>query len=189
MKKWFVLKVESGREEAIRDALKARIEAQKAGDLIGQVLVPVEKVSEIRAGRKRVVERRLFPGYVVVEAEVDEEGRIPEKVWFLIRETQGVQGFLGVPYDRRARRPPKPLPMKEHEAQRILSNVEGPQDAPKIHVGFKVGDTVRIREGPFENFDGYVEQINDQKGIVQVIVNIFGRATPVELEYWQVEAM
>ena len=188
-KKWFVLKVESGRGEAIRDALLARIAANRLSYLIPRVLVPVEKVSEIRGGKKRVVEKKLYPGYVVLEVETDEGGRIKEPAWFLIRETPGVQGFLGVPFDRRTRRPPKPLPMKEHEVQRILSMMEEKRELPKIRVDFKIGDTVRIKEGPFENFDGYVDEINEQKGIVKVIVNIFGRATPIELEYWQVEPL
>lgn len=188
-KKWFVLKVESGREEVIRDALQARISANRLSYLIPSVLVPLEKVFEIRGGKKKPVEKKLYPGYVVIEVEVDENGRIAEPAWFLIRETPGVQGFLGVPFDRRTRRPPKPIPLKNHEVQRILSTMEEGREPPKIRVDFKIGDTVRIKEGPFENFDGYVDEINEQKGIVKVIVNIFGRATPIELEYWQVEPL
>jgi len=188
-KKWFVLKVESGREEAIRDALRARVSANRLTYLIPRVLVPVEKVSEIRGRKKRVVDRKLYPGYVIIEVETDEDGRITEPAWFLIRETPGVQGFLGVPFDRRTKRPPKPLPMKRHEVERVLALMEEKRDMPKIRVDFKVGDTVRIKEGPFENFDGYVDEINAQKGIVKVVVNIFGRATPIELEYWQVEPL
>ena len=188
-KKWFVLKVESGREEMIKDALQARVSANQLTYLIPRVLVPEEKVLEIRGGSKKPVPKKLYPGYVLVEVETDEDGRIAEPAWFLIRETHGVQGFLGVPFDRRTKRPPKPLPMKRHEVERVLALMEEKRGVPKIRVDFKVGDTVRIKEGPFENFDGYVEEINAQKGIVKVVVNIFGRATPIELEYWQVEPL
>ena len=188
-KKWFVLKVESGREKAIRDTLQARVSANQLTYLVPRVLVPEEKVLEIRGGSKKPVPKKLYPGYIIVEIETDEDGRIAEPAWFLIRETPGVQGFLGVPFDRRTKKPPKPLPMKRHEVERVLALMEEKRGVPKIRVDFKVGDTVRIKEGPFENFDGYVDEINAQKGVVRVVVNIFGRATPIELEYWQVEPL
>jgi len=188
-KRWFVLKVESGREEKIKGALQALVSANQLTYLIPRVLVPEEKVLEIRGGSKKPVPKKLYPGYIIVEVETDKDGRIAEPAWFLIRETHGVQGFLGVPFDRRTKRPPKPLPMKRHEVERVLALMEEKRGVPKIRVDFKVGDTVRIKEGPFENFDGYVDEINAQKGVVKVVVNIFGRATPIELEYWQVEPM
>lgn len=187
--KWFVIKVENGREETIRDALLARVKANRLQNLIHRIIVAIEKVSEIRGGRKRVMERKMYPGYVMVEMEVDEDGEIPEEAWFLIRETPGVQGFVGMSYDRRRPMHRKAVPMEEHEVQKIIRTMEEEEEMPKINIKFSLGDTVRIKEGPFENLDGYVEEINEQKGIVKVIVNIFGRATPVELEYWQVEAL
>ena len=187
--KWFVIKVENGREEAIRDALRARVKAARLEKMIPRIMVAIEKVSEIRGGRKRVMERKMYPGYVMVEIDVEENGEIPEDVWFLIKETPGVQGFVGMPFDRRRPMHRRPVPMQEHEVQKVVQTMEEKEEAPKVDIQFSLGDTVRIKEGPFENFDGYVEEINEQKGVVKVIVNIFGRATPVELEYWQVEAL
>ncbi|MCX7703929.1 MAG: transcription termination/antitermination protein NusG [Planctomycetota bacterium] len=188
-KKWYIVKVENGREEAIRDALKKRVEVERLGDVVGRVLVATEKVSEIRGGKKRVMERKMYPGYVMLEIEVGETSEIPERAWFLILETPGVQGFVGLPYDRKRPGPRKPPAMQDYEVQKVLHAMEEKEEAPKINIRFAVGDTVRIKEGPFENIDGSVEEINEQKGMVKVVVNIFGRATPVELGYWQVEPL
>jgi transcriptional antiterminator NusG len=178
-KKWFVLRVQTGRENSVRESLLKRIEAHKLQDTVSRVIVPCERVSEIRSGKKRVSERKIYPGYIMVETEVDLTSRIPEKAWFVVRETPGIGDFLG---SRTA-----PVPMKDHEVEKLLADVERKEVAPQIRVGFKRGDSVRIKEGPFENFDGYVEDINPAKGLVKVIVTIFGRATPIELEYWLVE--
>jgi len=188
-KKWFIVKVENGREETIRDSLKKRVEVNRLGEIVNDIRVATEKVSEIRGNKKRVIERKMYPGYVMLEIDVGEDGEIPEAAWFLILETPGVQGFVGLPYDRRRPGPRKPIPMLEHEVQRMLRAMEEKEEVPKINIKFSVGDTVRIKEGPFENIDGQVEEINEQKGMVKVVVNIFGRATPVELGYWQVEPL
>jgi len=166
-KKWFVLRVQTGRENSVRESLLKRVEAHKLQDIVSRVIVPCERVSEI------------YPGYIMVETEVDQTSRIPEKAWFTVRETPGIGDFLG---SRTA-----PVPMKDHEVERLLADVERKEMAPQIRVGFKRGDSVRVKEGPFENFDGYVEDINPAKGLVKVIVTIFGRATSIELEYWLVE--
>jgi transcriptional antiterminator NusG len=180
-RKWFILRVQTGRETSVRESLLKRVEAHKLQDIVSRVIVPSERVSEIRGGKRRVSERKIYPGYIMVEVEVDQTNRIPENAWFVIRETPGTGDFLG---SRIA-----PVPMREHEVEKLLAEVERKEVAPQVRVGFKRGDSVRIKEGPFENFDGYVEDINPAKGLVKVVVTIFGRATPVELEYWLVEAV
>jgi transcriptional antiterminator NusG len=180
-KKWYVLRVQSGREDSVKESLVKRVQALKLDDLVGRVVVPVEKVSEIKGGKRRISERKIYPGYIMVEMETEETGRIPEKAWFMVKETPGIGDFVG------SRR--KPVPMREEEVNRMLEAMEEKEEAPKIKIGFRNGDSVRIKEGPFENFDGYVEEINPGKGLVKVIVTIFGRATPIELEYWQIEAI
>ncbi len=180
-KKWYVLRVQSGREDSVRDSLVKRVQALKLEEMVGRVVVPIEKVSEIKGGKRRIAERKIYPGYIMVELETEDTGRIPEKAWFMVKETPGIGDFVG------SRR--KPVPMREEEVARMLDAMEEKEEAPKIKIGFRSGDSVRIKEGPFENFDGYVEEINPGKGLVKVIVTIFGRATPIELEYWQIEAI
>jgi len=180
-KKWFVLRVQSGREDSVKESLVKRVQAIKLEEFVGRVVVPVEKVSEIKGGKRHVAERKIYPGYIMIEMETEETGRIPEQAWFMIKETPGIGDFVGSRT--------KPIPMKETEVTRMLEALEEKEEAPKIKIGFRSGDSVRIKEGPFENFDGYVEEINPAKGLVKIIVTIFGRATPIELEYWQVEAI
>jgi len=179
--KWFVLRVQSGREDSVSESLAKRVQALKLGDMVGRVIVPTEKVSEIKGGKRRISERKIYPGYIMVEMETEDTGRIPEKAWFMIKETPGIGDFVGSRT--------KPTPMRESEVSRMLEALEEKEEAPKVKIGFRSGDSVRIKEGPFENFDGYVEEINPAKGLVKVVVTIFGRATPIELEYWQVEAI
>ena len=180
-KKWYVLRVQSGREDSVKESLLKRVQALKLEEFVGRVVVPTEKVSEIKGGKRRIAERKIYPGYIMVELETEDTGRIPEKAWFMVKETPGIGDFVG------SRR--KPVPMKETEVARMLEAMEEKEEAPKVKIGFRSGDSVRIKEGPFENFDGYVEEINPGKGLVKVIVTIFGRATPIELEYWQIEAI
>jgi len=142
-------------------------------------MVPVEQVSEIRGGRRRVTERKIYPGYVMVEMEVGDSGEVSEEAWYLVRETPGIGDFIGA--ERR------PVPMADHEVEKMLGDARRTEESPRLIINCKEGDSVKIKEGPFENFDGVVEEVNVGKGLVKVIVTIFGRATPVELEYWQVE--
>jgi transcriptional antiterminator NusG len=174
-KEWYVIRVQSGREDLVRDTLDKRVKAAGFENRIARVLVPTEKVSEIKGGRKRVRERKLYPGYIMVEMEFDEQ------VWYLIRETPGIGDFVG----SRS----KPAPMAAHEAERILHDMAKEEEKPKLRIEFQKGDNVKIKEGPFENFDGMVEEVIPGKGLVKVVVTIFGRPTPVELEYWQIEAI
>jgi len=170
---WYVIRVQSGKEEKVRKGLEKRIAAAGAEEIISRVLVPTETVSEIKNGKKRVSKKKIFPGYIMVEMEATDEAL------YLIRETPGVGDFVGSHM--------KPTPMEPHEVQRLLGDMERQAETPKLKINFQKGESVKIKEGPFENFDGVVEEVNPEKGLVRVVVTIFSRPTPVELEYWQVE--
>ena len=177
--RWFVLRVPSNLENRMREKLTQRLKNAGLEHLVPSVLVPTETRSEIKGGKKKVIQSKLYPGYLMVEMHLDEEGRIPEPVWYLIRETDGIGDFVGA--DR------TPVPMDPHEVERILMGMRKTDERPALRINFKVGDRVKINEGPFESYNGVVDEVNDAKGLVRVIVTIFGRETPVELEYWQVE--
>lgn len=174
-KKWYILRVQSGKEDRVRVNLEKRISAMHMEDQISRVVVPVELVSEIKKNFKRVVERKLYPGYVMIEMVLNDETQ------FLVKSTPGVGDFVGTPSS--------PVPMSDVEIERMLANYSQTKDKPKPKVSFRKGQNIKIKEGPFENFDGIVDEVNEQKGIVKVIVGIFGRYTQVELEYWQVESL
>ncbi len=179
-KNWYVLRVQSNREETVRETLDRKIKLEGVGDRLTQVLVPTEKVSSMKAGKRRVSERKLYPGYVFVEMDVEEDGSVPEKVWFLIRETGGVGDFIGTEG--------KPTPMAPHEVDKILGEVErGEEEEPSLKVDYAPGDQIRIKDGAFADREGTVDEVLLDKGLVRVIVDIFGRPNPVELEYWKVE--
>ncbi len=172
---WYVLKVQSSREDTIRDALERRVKIQGLQKYFGRIVVPTEKITEIRNNKKRVVERKTYPGYIMVEMELN------EKTWFVVRETPGVGDFVGAHGT--------PTKMTETEVNQML----GQQDAssteqpPKVRIDVERGDRVKIKDGPFENFEGTVEEVIEQRGLVKVMLIIFNRPTPVDLEYWQVE--
>lgn len=171
--KWYVIRVQSGREEQVRDGLLRRVNAAGIVEKITNVIVPTEKVTEIRGGRKSIREKKLYPGYIMVQMDLNEQ------TWFMVRETPGIGDFLGLK---------EPIPMAEHEVQKMMTDQsESEEERPKIKIDFTVGESVRIKEGAFENFDGVVEEILPQKGLVRVSVVVFGRPTPVEVEYWQIE--
>jgi transcriptional antiterminator NusG len=172
--RWYVVRVQSGREESVKDGLLRRVNAAGLQPKITNVIVPTEKVTEIRSGRKTVREKKLYPGYIMIQMLQDKDA------WFLVRETPGIGDFLGLK---------EPIPMAEHEVNKMLVEQTGAEEneKPRIKIDFQKGDTVRVKEGAFENFDGIVEEINSQKGLVGITITIFGRATRVELEYWQVE--
>jgi transcriptional antiterminator NusG len=179
-KKWFVLRVQSGKEDTVQKNLEKRVNAEGAQDVISGIMVPTESVAEIKGGKRRVRERKKYPGYIFIELEVDEKNQLVDKAWYLIRETSGIGDFVGPGS--------KPSPMSDREVEKMLGDAEKREGAPQVKIDFKLGDSVKIKQGPFENFDGIVEEVFPNKGIVKVIVTIFGRPTPVELEYWQVEA-
>lgn len=179
---WYVLRVAANKEDRVREALERKIKIEQLEENVGRVLVPTQREKRIRGGSARVVHRKLYPGYVFVEMATDEDGRIPERVWFVIKETTGVGDFIGSGG--------KPSPMPMHDVEKMLAAAVRPEEGATLaNLAFKKADRVKVNEGPFENFEGVVDEINTQKGTVRVIVTIFGRATPIEIEYWQVESL
>jgi transcriptional antiterminator NusG len=175
---WFIIQTLSGQENKVKDSIEKRVKTDEMQDYVKEVLVPIEKVVEVRNQKKTVSNRKLWPGYVFVDMVLlDDEHRIIEKPWYFIRETQGVIGFLSDP--------PQPTPTEEVEA--IKAQISISEDTEKPKVNFTVGETVKINNGPFLNFSGVIQEIDPERGKLKVEVNIFGRNTPVELEYWQVE--
>ncbi len=172
---WYVLKVQSSREDTIRDALQRRVKIQGLERYFGQIVVPTEKITEIRNNKKRVVERKTYPGYIMVQMELN------EKTWFVVRETPGVGDFVGAHGT--------PTKMTETEVNQMLHQEEEKTtaEAPKVRIYVERGDRVKIKDGPFENFEGTVEEVIEGRGLVKVMLIIFNRPTPVDLEYWQVE--
>ena len=182
-KRWYVVHAYSGFEHQVQRALDTRIARAEMQEKFGQVLVPTEEVIEMRAGQKRKSERKFFPGYVLVQIETHEDAGIPridDDSWHLIKETPKVMGFIGGTAER-------PLPIKDSEADVILRRVQEGVDKPKPKVLFEPGEMVRVTEGPFNDFNGVVEEVNYDKSRLRVAVLIFGRSTPVELEFGQVE--
>ncbi|MFV1959434.1 MAG: transcription termination/antitermination protein NusG [Planctomycetota bacterium] len=180
-RRWYVVRVQSGRENTVQTALTRRLKVAGKQEVVPRVLVPVETITEVKAGKKRTRKRKLYPGYVLVEVD-EEKGKVPRDIWFLVRETTGVGDFVG-PHG-------KPEPLDESEVARLLSDMERGEDkSPHVAISMKKGDSVKIKEGPLESFEGEVDEVIPAKGTVRVIVTIFGRATPVELEYWQVESI
>jgi len=178
---WFVLRVASNKEEQVRDTLVRKVKIEHLEDRIGRILVPTQREKRMRGGQARVFERKLYPGYVFIEMTPEEDGSVSEDVWFVIKETTGVGDFIGSDG--------KPSPMKPHDVEKMLAMVEKAAEAPTLAgmAGLKKGDQVKVKEGPFENYEGEIDEVMPDKGQVRVIISIFGRATPIELEYWQIE--
>ncbi|MCZ6644357.1 MAG: transcription termination/antitermination protein NusG [Gammaproteobacteria bacterium] len=173
-KKWYVVHAYSGFEKKVSRALQERIELSALQDFFGEIMVPVEEVVEMRGGQKRRSERKFFPGYVLVEMELNDD------TWHLVKETPRVMGFIGGKADH-------PAPLTEAEANAILDRVAAGSDKATPKTIFEAGEIVRVIDGPFNDFNGVVEQVNYEKSKVQVAVTIFGRSTPVELDFGQVE--
>ena len=171
---WYVLKVQSNREDSIAASIRKRLKIAGVDDYVGEIVVPTEKVSEIKDGKKRIVERKFFPGYIMMHVELTND------VWLTIRETPGVGDFVGSGG--------KPVPMSEQDVAKMLGREAAQVTAtPRLKIDFQKADRVKIKEGTFENFEGEVDEVVEAKGLVRVMIQIFGRPTPVELEYWQVE--
>jgi transcriptional antiterminator NusG len=182
-KRWYVVHAYSGFEHQVARALRDRVARFEMQEKFGDILVPTEEVIEMRGGQKRRSERKFFPGYVLVQIETDTENKAPkidDESWHLVKETPKVMGFIGGTADR-------PLPIKDSEADRILQRVQEGADKPRPRVLFEPGEMVRVIDGPFVDFNGVVEEINYEKSRLRVAVLIFGRSTPVELEFVQVE--
>jgi len=180
---WFVLRVATNREDSVRERLVKRIKADGLEHRIPQVIVPVERITEIKGGKKRVVNRKIYPGYIMIQArlgEKDSDDPEDQKVWFALHETPGLKDFVGGSGT-------VPTPMSDEEVESVLAAMQESEEAPKMAVKVKRGDTVRIKEGAFEGFDGTVEEILESQGKLRISVTIFGRATSVEIEHWLVE--
>jgi transcriptional antiterminator NusG len=181
-RRWYVVRVQSGREGTVQTALTRRLKIAGRESVVPRVLVPMEVVTELKAGKKRTRKKKLYPGYVLIEVEEDAESKVPRDVWFLVRETAGVGDFVG-PHG-------SPDPLDPAEVERLLASMQRDEErAPQVKIALKPGDAVKIKEGPLESFEGTVDEVIPAKGIVRVTVTIFGRETPVELEYWQVETV
>ncbi len=173
-KRWYVVHAYSGFEKSVQRTLVDRIARSDMQDMFGQILVPVEEVVEMKSGQKSISERKFFPGYVLVEMEMNEE------TWHMVRSIPRVTGFIGGTAT-------KPTPISEKEVEKIMSQIQEGVEKPRPKVLFEVGEMVRVKEGPFTDFHGAVEDVNYEKSRLRVAVTIFGRATPVELEFGQVE--
>lgn len=175
-KKWYVIHTQTGYEDRVKGSLEVKLAANPSiQEKVSQVLIPTEKVSEVKDGKKKISQRKFFPGYILVEMDLTDD------TWYLLKNTPGVTGFIGSGN--------KPLPLQENEVRTILKQAEEKQEKATPKVIFEVGEAVKVKEGPFTNFNGTIEEIHPEKGKLKVMVSIFGRSTPVELEYWQVEKL
>ncbi len=173
-KSWYVIHTLTGKEEKVKTSLEAQVKNNNLEEQIGKILVPTERVSEItKLGRKKITKRHYYPGYVLIQMDWSDH------IWYMIKNTTGVTGFIGAGK--------KPLPLKESEVKTILRQAEEKKEKPVPKIIFEKGETLRVKEGPFTNFSGIVEEIYPDKGKLKMAVSIFGRSTPVELDYWQVE--
>ncbi|MDG1500793.1 MAG: transcription termination/antitermination protein NusG [Planctomycetota bacterium] len=179
---WYFARCQAGREDSVCKQLIKRLAAAGLEGNIPQILVPVEKVTDLRAGKKRIVKKKLYPGYLMIQADLSDP-ECPEaiKARSTLKSTRGFGEFLGMGGE--------PTPIPEDEVASILARMSESEDRPKVAIGLKKGDVVKVKSGAFDGFDGAVDEINPDKGTVRVIVTIFGRPTPVELEYWEVEAV
>ena len=172
-KRWYIVHAYSNFEKKVADAIRERATAEGIGECFEDIVVPMEEVVEVRRGRKVATERKFFPGYVLVKMDMN------DRAFLLIKNTPKVTGFLGADN--------KPQPISEAEAQRILNQVKEGVDRPKPSISFEIGEQVRVADGPFASFNGHVEEVDEERARLKVAVSIFGRATPVELEFGQVE--
>ena len=172
--KWYVIHTWTGKENTAKKALESTLESDpEKKHLIKKILIPTEKVSEIRDGEKKISERKFFPGYILVEMKFNDIS------WYLIKNTPGITGFVGAKT--------KPVPLTEDEVKEVLDQTKESKTKPVPKIYFNEGESVRVKEGPFKNFSGTIEETNLEKGKIKVMISIFGRATPVELEAWQIE--
>lgn len=180
--KWYFVRCQSGREDSIRKQLETRIGVKGLQDIVPQILVPFERVTELKAGKRKVVSRKLYPGYLMVQADLgDPEDPRALEARTTLRETPGFGDFLGTSGE--------PSALTETQVSSILARMSDSEERPQVAISLRKGDMVKIKAGAFDGFDGTVDEVNPEKGTVRVTVTIFGRPTPVELEYWEVEAV
>ncbi len=176
---WYALHVLSGQEKRVKDSIEKRLKAEEMTDLIREVIIPVERVSEVKRGKKIESERKLYPGYVFVHMVLQDENRkIVDRTWYFVRETNGVIGFANGE---------KPIAMPQSEVDAMLGQMREREEKVMPKVAFNIGDKVKVGDGPFQSQEGIIEKIDAERGKLHVSVSMFGRSTPVELEYWQVE--
>ena len=177
---WYVLRVASNKEEQVREALSRKVRIEGLEARIGRILVPTLKERRMKGGLAKIHERKLYPGYVFVEMACEDDGSIDERVWFMVKETTGVGDFIGSEG--------KPTAMPEHDVVGMLAASEKAEEEPTLSgLDFRRGDVVKITEGSFESFEGEVDLVDEKRGTVTVVLTIFGRATPVDVEYWTLE--
>lgn len=178
-KEWFVLHTLTGQEMKAQESMRRRAEIEQMEEYVGEVMIPTEQVSEVKRGVRTTTTRKFFPGYILAElALYDEDRQIVEQTWYFVQQTLGIIGFVGGE---------KPAPLKPEEIEVVLNQVQEKKEKVKPKITFEPGETVKINDGPFLNFNGVVEEIDPDRGKLKVSVAIFGRSAPVELEYWQVE--
>ena len=178
-KQWFVLHTLTGQEQKVKRSIEARVRIEEMGEYIGDVIIPTEKVSEVKNGVKTTVTRKFFPGYVLINLSLYDDSRnVVEPTWRFLKETSGVIGFIGGE---------RPMPLSTAEVDAIVNQVAEKKEKVKPKVQFEPGETVKITDGPFMSFNGTVDEVDPDRGKLKVSVAIFGRSAPVELEYWQVE--
>lgn len=173
---WCVLRVASNKESSVQATLLRKVQIEGMVHLVGRILVPTEKTKTIKNGQQKITESKLYPGYVFVEMRLEPDGRIPQDVFFLVKETTGVGDFVGTAG--------RPTPMKDHEVEKMLRDSRKPEDEPTIKLVFNKGENVVIKEGPFQGYEGTVDEVLPDKGKVRVLVTIFGRQAPIEIEEW-----
>ena len=179
-KQWYVVHVLSGQEQKVHDSIVKRTKTEEMSDCIFEVVLPTERVSEVKRGKKTETTRKFFPGYLIINMWlIDENKQLVGKPWYFIKETPGVLGFAGTK--------DKPIPMLQKEVDAMLAQVRSSEEKARPKVEFTVGEVVKVADGPFQNQTGMVEEIDPERGKLRVSVSIFGRETPVDLEYWQVE--
>jgi transcriptional antiterminator NusG len=173
---WFALRVASNKESSVRDTLLRKVQIEHKTEFVGRILVPTEKNRTFKNGKIKISETKLYPGYVFVEMKLEDDGRIPQDVFFLIKETTGVGDFVGTP---------RPTPLELHEVEKIQMSSRAPEEEPEVRMNFEKGEHVTIKEGPFEGYEGTVDELLPDKGLVRVLVTIFGRQAPIEIEEWK----
>jgi transcriptional antiterminator NusG len=177
----FTLRVASNKEDQVREKLARKVKIEGLEEFVGRILVPSERVRSMKGGVRRESDRKKYPGYVFIELNLDKDGRIPDKVWFMIKETEGVGDFIGSNG--------KPTAMSPKDQSKMLEEADKPEGEISASADFKKGEKVRVTNGAFMNFEGEIDEVIPDKGTVRIITTIFGRPTPLELEYWQIEKM
>jgi transcriptional antiterminator NusG len=174
-KKWYVVHTQTGSEEKARAGLESKMASTELKQFVEQIVVPTEQVSEVRSGKKRITERKFFPGYILLKMDMTKES------WYLVKSTPGITGFIGPGH--------RPTPISDDEVNAIMQRTEDTETKPMPKVTYDIGESIRISQGPFANFNGHVMEVHPDRGKLKVSVSIFGRSTLVELEYWQVEKL